>query len=103
MLSEREIGIWWVQIPSTPPLRWLGNCFGVVCKNVTGRFPGAPDDTPARCAIGRGHCPPVYRLMVEISGMTSSNASSRMRAVSREVNMFTPFCTAQRRISTPSS
>ena len=44
-----------------------------------------------------------YFPMVEISGITSSNASSRILAVSREVNIFTPFCTAQRRMATPSS
>ena len=33
-----------------------------VRRNVTGHRPGAPDDTPARCAIVRGHCPPNYNF-----------------------------------------
>ena len=28
-----------------------------VRRNVTGLYPGVPDDTLARCAIVRGHCP----------------------------------------------
>ena len=44
-----------------------------------------------------------YALIVEIFGTTSSSTSSRMRTVSSEVNMVTPFSTAHRRICTPSS
>ena len=43
-----------------PPLHWLGDCCSLARENVTGRYPGVPDITPPRCAIVRGHCPPIY-------------------------------------------
>ncbi len=44
-----------------------------------------------------------HSSMVWISGMTSSRASRTMRAVSREVKVFTPFWTAHSRMARPSS
>ena len=44
-----------------------------------------------------------HSSMVWISGMTSSRASRTMRAVSREVKVFTPFWTAHWRMAWPSS
>ena len=38
--------------------------YNLACKNVTGLYPGVPENAPARCAIVRGRSPPNNNLSI---------------------------------------
>ena len=55
------------------------------------------------CAVIHAIASNQIALMVEMLGTMSSRTSSRMRTVSSDVKIVTPFCTAHWRISMPSA